>query len=55
MMTIINDEFSANLLALATMCAKEETDTCDVVVTTSRGKVNCHIEFSVIKSQESEE
>ena len=51
-MTINNKELVTNLLALSIMCANEETDNCDIILSTSRGKINCHIEFSEIESEE---
>lgn len=48
-MTINNKEFASYLLALAVMCANEETDNCDISLTTSKGKINCHIEFSEVE------
>lgn len=48
-MTINNKEFASYLLALAVMCASEETDNCDISLTTSKGKINCHIEFSEVE------
>lgn len=44
--TINNKELTTCLLTLAVMCANEETDNCDIILTTSKGKINCHIEFS---------
>ena len=46
--TIKNKVLATDLLTLATMCANEGTDTCDITLTTSRGKINCHIEFSEV-------
>jgi len=43
---INNKKFASYLLALAVMCAEEDTDNCDITITTSKGKINCHIEFS---------
>lgn len=45
-MTIANKELAVNLLTLAVMCSNEGTDNCDITLTTSKGKINCHIEFS---------
>ena len=50
--TINNKELANYLLALAVMCANEETDNCDITITTSKGKINCHIEFSEIEDGE---
>ena len=44
-MTINNKELASDLLALAVMCANEGTDNCDIALTTTKGKINCHIEF----------
>ena len=43
---INNKKFASYLLALAVMCGEEGTDNCDITITTSKGKINCHIEFS---------
>lgn len=44
----INDkELASGLTALAIMCACEGTDECDITITTTKGNINCHIEFSV--------
>ena len=45
-MTIDNKELATDLIALAVMCASEGTDNCDITLTTSKGKIKCHIEFS---------
>lgn len=50
--TINNKELANNLLTLAIMCIKEGTDNCDIILTTSKGKINCHIEFSDIIKDE---
>ena len=47
--TINNKELAVDLLALATMCANEGTDNCDITLTTTKGKINCHIEFSEVE------
>lgn len=47
-MTIKNEELAANLLTIAILCAHEETDSCDITLTTSIGKINCHMEFSEV-------
>jgi hypothetical protein len=47
--TINNKELASDLIALAVMCANEETDNCDITLTTSKGKINCHIEFSEVE------
>ena len=49
-MTINNREFATYLITLAVMCANEETDNCDIILTTSKGKINCHIEFSDVEN-----
>ena len=48
--TINNKELATDLLTLATMCANEGTDNCDITLTTSGGKINCHIEFSEVEN-----
>jgi hypothetical protein len=48
-LTINNKELASNLIALAIMCAGEGTDNCDIQLTTSKGKINCHIEFSEVE------
>ena len=52
--TIYNKELVTNLLTLATMCANEGTDNCDIILTTSKGKINCHIEFSEVEKDKTE-
>ena len=47
-MTINNKELATDLIALAIMCANEGTDNCDIALTTTKGKINCHIEFSEV-------
>jgi len=49
--TIDNKELATNLIALAIMCADEETDNCDIILTTSKGKIKCHIEFEEVKDE----
>ncbi len=49
-MMIKNKELATDLVTLAIMCAKEETDNCDIILTTSFGKINCHIEFSEVEN-----
>lgn len=48
-MTINNKELATDLLTLAVMCASEGTDNCDIMLTTSKGKINCHIEFEGVE------
>ena len=48
-MTIDNKELATDLITLAVMCANEETDNCDITLTTTKGKINCHIEFSEVE------
>ena len=48
-MTIDNKELATDLIALAVMCASEGTDNCDITLTTTKGKINCHIEFSEVE------
>lgn len=47
-MTIDNKELATDLLTLAIMCGREGTDNCDITLTTIKGKINCHIEFSEV-------
>ena len=47
--TINNKELAVYLLTIAVMCANEGTDNCDIILTTSKGKINCYIEFSEVK------
>lgn len=51
-MTINNKELVTDLLALAVMCASEGTDNCDISLTTPKRKLNCHIEFSDVESED---
>lgn len=46
---INNKKFASYLLALAVMCGEKGTDNCDITITTSKGKINCHIEFSEVE------
>ena len=48
-MTIDNKELASDLITLAVMCASEGTDNCDITLTTTKGKINCHIEFSEVE------
>ena len=48
-MTINNKEFASDLIALAIMCAENDTDNCDLELTTKMGVINCHIEFSGVE------
>lgn len=48
-MTINNKELATYLLSLAVMCASEGTDNCDIILPTSKGKINCHIEFEEVE------
>lgn len=48
-MMINNKELATDLLTLAVMCANEGTDNCDITLTTSKGKITCHIEFSEVE------
>lgn len=50
--TINNKEFASSLLALLFICAESGTDSCDIKVTTNKGTINCHIEFSVVEDHE---
>lgn len=43
--TINNQDLLDNLLALALMCYRNDTDNCDLTITTDRGAIICHIEF----------
>ena len=47
-MTINNKELATDLITLAVMCSNEGTDNCDITLTTTKGKINCHIEFSKV-------
>ncbi len=46
---IYNKELATCLITLAIMCADEGTDNCDIELTTSKGNINCHIEFSEVE------
>lgn len=48
-MLIDNKELATDLITLAVMCANEGTDNCDITLTTSKGKINCHIEFEGVE------
>ena len=48
-MMIHNKEFASNLIALAIMCAENDTDNCDLELTTGMGVINCHIEFKGVE------
>ena len=48
-MSINNKELAADLITLAVMCANEGSDNCDIALTTSKGKINCHIEFEGVE------
>lgn len=50
-MTIHNKEFASNFIALAIMCAENDTDNCDLELTTGMGVINCHIEFSEVEDE----
>ena len=50
--TINNKELATDLITLAVMCANEGTDNCDIILTTTKGKINCHIEFSRVVEYE---
>ena len=52
--TINNKELATDLLTLATMCANEGTDNCDITLTTSKGEINCHIDFSEVENDKSQ-
>lgn len=47
-MLIDNKELATDLITLAIMCAREGTDNCDITLTTTKGKINVHIEFSEV-------
>ena len=47
--TINNKDLASNLITLAIICATEGTDNCDISLTTSKGKINCHIEFEGVE------
>jgi hypothetical protein len=40
------------LITLAVMCANEDSDNCDITLTTTKGKINCHIEFECVEQEE---
>ena len=48
-MTINNKELASDLITLAIMCANEGTDNCDIILTTLKGRINCHIEFNGVE------
>ena len=48
-MTIKNKELASNLMALAIICSDNGTDNCDPTLTTSKGKLICHIEFEGVE------
>lgn len=50
--TINNEELATNLLTLAIMCAGMGSDNCDITLTTNRGNIKCHIEFSDYREDE---
>lgn len=50
-MTINNIDLVTHLCALALMCAEKGTDNCDLIITTSKGKLNCHIEFEEVEDE----
>ena len=54
-MTINNKELATNLITLAVMCANEGSDNCDITLTTTKGKINCHIEFENVEQEEGKE
>lgn len=48
----INDkDFCSKLVALCILLAKNNTDNCNLTISTSKGDVNCYIEFSVNKEE----
>lgn len=50
MITINNKELANHLFAIAIICAKNDTDNCDIELITKSGtKLNCYIEFSNIE------
>lgn len=49
--TINNKELATDILALAVMCANEGSDNCDITLTTSKGKIRCHIEFEGVEDE----
>ena len=48
-MTINNEELAVNLTALCLLCLGQGTDNCDIVISNTKGKFNCHIEFSEVE------
>lgn len=53
--TINNEDFAANLIALAILCLDNGTDNCDLILTTSKGKIKCEITFEAIKEDNDNE
>lgn len=54
-MSIKNKELATDLITLAIICASEGTDNCDIALTTTKGNINCHIEFSDAEEQQGED
>ena len=51
-MIINNKDLANSLVALALMCTEEDTDNCDLTITTSNGKLKVHIEFDAVEDKE---
>lgn len=49
--TINEPELATYLVTLAYICLENDTDNCDLKLTTKNGVINCHIEFSTDKEQ----
>jgi predicted secreted protein len=53
---IINNPDLANeLAALAVLCAKNNTDSCEIIIDTNKGKFKCNILFEDIKTESEKE
>ena len=44
-MEINNEGFATDLVTLAIMCASKGSDSCNITIDTSKGKVKCYIKF----------
>lgn len=51
---INNKDLASHLTALFIMCLENDTDGCDIEISTKKGNFMCHIEFSAVEPQESE-
>lgn len=52
--SINNEELMNNLLALAMMCLNNDTDNCDLTISTDKGKIICHVQFEEALESEGE-